>query len=262
MALIECRFYSEVLGLSTSMHVILPQQTTSQIGMNNVARGTRHPVLYLLHGLSDDDSIWLRRTSIERYVAELGLAVVMPQVHRSFYTDMAEGGRYWTFISEELPALARSFFPLSHDRADNFAAGLSMGGYGAMKLGLRRPDVFSAAASLSGALDMAHHFMNWEDPTQRTPEYDLIFGKDDISGTPNDLLWLLEDCDRSPGPKPLLYQCCGTEDFLYRDNVTFREACRRTSLDLTYEEGPGGHTWDYWDAKIQDVLAWLPLKKR
>ncbi|MNE51186.1 hypothetical protein D3C80_1458040 [compost metagenome] len=100
MALIECRFYSDVLGLSTSMTVILPQQTTTQIGLNNVKRGELHPTLYLLHGLSDDDSIWLRRTSIERYVAELGIAVVMPQVDRSFYTDMAEGGRYWTFISE------------------------------------------------------------------------------------------------------------------------------------------------------------------
>lgn len=93
----------------------------------------KHPTLYLLHGLSDDHTIWLRRTSIERYVASMGLAVVMPAVHRSFYTDMDKGYRYWTFISEELPALARSFFPLSDKREDNFAAGLSMGGYGAFK---------------------------------------------------------------------------------------------------------------------------------
>lgn len=91
MALIECKFYSEVLGLNTSMTVILPQKTTTQIGMSNVTRGDLHPTLYLLHGLSDDDSIWLRRTSIERYVAEMGIAVVMPNVHRSFYTDMAMG---------------------------------------------------------------------------------------------------------------------------------------------------------------------------
>ncbi|MBT2291584.1 esterase family protein [Paenibacillus albidus] len=261
MALIECKFYSEVLGLNTSMTVILPQQTTTQIGMSNVARGTLHPVLYLLHGLSDDDSIWLRRTSIERYVAELGIAVVMPQVHRSFYTDMAAGGQYWTFISEELPALARSFFPLSAKREDTFVAGLSMGGYGAVKLGLRKPETFAAAASLSGALDMAHHFMNWGDPASRSKEYDLIFGPGDISGTPDDLLWLLQEVDRSKGPKPALYQCCGTEDFLYADNLTFRDACRKTSLSLTYEEGPGAHEWGYWDTKIQDVLAWLPLKK-
>ncbi|AIQ49679.1 esterase [Paenibacillus sp. FSL R7-0273] len=261
MALIECRFYSDVLGLSTSMTVILPQQTTTQIGLNNVKRGNLHPTLYLLHGLSDDDSIWLRRTSIERYAAELGIAVVMPQVHRSFYTDMAEGGRYWTFISEELPALARSFFPLSAKREDNFVAGLSMGGYGAMKLGLRKPEAFAAAASLSGALDMANHFMNRDDASKRSIEYELIFGKEDITGTPNDLLWLLREVDQSNGPKPLLYQCCGTEDFLYEDNQVFRAACAETSLSLTYEEGPGEHEWGYWDAKIQDVLKWLPLGK-
>jgi putative tributyrin esterase len=260
MALIECKFYSEVLGLNTSMTVILPQKTTTQIGMSNVTRGDLHPTLYLLHGLSDDDSIWLRRTSIERYVAEMGIAVVMPNVHRSFYTDMAMGGRYWTFISEELPMLARSFFPLSDKREENFVAGLSMGGYGAIKLGLRKPESFAAAASLSGALDMAHNFLNGEGATTKSKEYEMIFGKEDTAGTPEDLLWLLEEVNRSTGPKPALYQCCGTEDFLYTDNLRFRDACQATSLSLTYEEGPGTHEWGYWDAKIRDVLAWLPLK--
>ncbi len=87
------------------MTVILPQETSTQIGMAGRHRDGPPPVLYLLHGLSDDDTIWLRRTSIERYVAPLGLAVVMPQVHRSFYADEAYGGRYWTFLSEELPSL-------------------------------------------------------------------------------------------------------------------------------------------------------------
>ncbi|MFE4712044.1 MULTISPECIES: alpha/beta hydrolase family protein [Bacillales] len=259
MALIECRFYSEVLGLSTSMTVILPQTTTSQIGMSNVTRGELHPTLYLLHGLSDDDSIWLRRSSIERYVAEMGIAVVMPQVHHSFYTDMAMGGQYWTFISEELPALARSFFPLSHKREDNFVAGLSMGGYGAFKLGLRKPESFAAVASLSGSLDIAQHFKNTDDPAAKRG-YQMIFGEKDVAGTPDDLLWLLKELDQSQGPKPAFYQCCGTEDFLYENNLSFRDACRKTTLSLTYDEGPGEHEWGYWDAKIRDVLAWLPLK--
>lgn len=259
MALMQCHFFSEVLGLSTSMTVILPQQTFSQIGMANKAGSGLHPTLYLLHGLSDDDSIWLRRTSIERYVASMGIAVVMPQVHRSFYTDMEHGGNYWTFISEELPALARSFFPLSHAREDNFVAGLSMGGYGAFKLGLRCPETFAAAASLSGALDMAGRI----GPAGEDRLYDhrLIYGDRDISGTDDDLLHLLRKVETSEGPKPKLYQCCGTEDFLYEDNQTFRKACEQTSLDYQYHEGPGGHDWAYWDTHIQNVLNWLPLKK-
>jgi S-formylglutathione hydrolase FrmB len=96
-------------------------------------------VLYLLHGLSDDDTAWLRRTSIERYVSELGLAVVMPQVHRSFYSDELHGLRYWTFLSDELPQLVDSFFHVSTRREDTFVAGLSMGGYGALKWALRQP---------------------------------------------------------------------------------------------------------------------------
>ena len=256
MALMQCHFYSETLGLSTSMTVILPQNTTTQIGMDNRAGSRKHPTLYLLHGLSDDDSIWLRRTSIERYVASMGIAVVMPQVHRSFYTDMEYGGKYWTFISEELPALARSFFPLSEEREDNFVAGLSMGGYGAFKLALRKPEMFAAAASLSGALNIAGKFMS-EGISKETK---MIFG-DSVAGTDNDLMWLLQQLEQSAGPKPKLYQCCGTEDFLYEDNLQFLDACRQTSLDLTYTEGPGAHDWGYWDARIQDVLKWLPLRE-
>lgn len=257
MALITCRFYSDVLQLSTSMTVLLPQETTTQIGLKGRSGSGAHPTLYLLHGLSDDDSIWLRRTSIERYVSGLGLAVVMPQVHRSFYTDMAYGGRYWTFVSEELPRLARSFFPLSEAREDNFVAGLSMGGYGAFKLALRHPDRFAAAASLSGALNVAGGLR------ERFPEdYERIFGGREVAGSDDDLLELLARRSGEAGAKPMLYQCCGTEDFLYDDNRRFADAVRGTGFDHTYEEGPGGHTWDYWDAQIRRVLAWLPLRDR
>ncbi len=175
MALIHCDFFSNVLGLSTSMYVILPQQTVNQIGMKGVAKGKKHKTLLLLHGLSDNHTIWLRRTSIERYVAPLGLAVVMPAVQRSFYTDMAKGLKYEEFVSLELPEIARSFFPLSDRREDNYVAGLSMGGYGAFKLALRRPENFAAAASLSGALDIAFRAGEIEPDFQK--ELQNIFGK-------------------------------------------------------------------------------------
>ncbi len=256
MALIQCHFYSEVLELNTTMTVILPQHTNTQIGKQNVSDDGNYPTLYLLHGRTDDDTIWLRRTSIERYVAPLGLAVIMPQVHLSYYTDMAYGNRYFTFISEELPSIAQSFFHLSNEREDNFVAGLSMGGYGAMKLALRHPDRFSAAASLSGVLDIANE--TW---FRTNKSYPLIFGEDSIKGSDNDLLWLLEKCDKMEEPKPKLYQCCGTEDFLYEQNSVFRQTCEKMSFDYTYEEGPGTHDWAYWDAKIQDVLTWLPLRQ-
>ncbi|MBB6693881.1 esterase family protein [Cohnella xylanilytica] len=255
MALITCRFFSETLGMSTSMTVILPQQTASQIGMAGRSGSGKFPTLYLLHGLSDDDTIWTRRTSIERYVAPLGLAVVMPNVHKSFYTDMEHGDAYWTFLSEELPAVARSFFPLSDEREHNYVAGLSMGGYGAFKWALRHPDRFAAAASLSGALDIAARIEK-EKGTWIGRATDLIFGNKDVRGTENDLFRLLEDARGVEGPKPALYQLCGTEDFLYEDNLSFKKACEESGYpDYAYEEGPGDHSWEYWDENIQKVLA-------
>jgi putative tributyrin esterase len=254
MALLRCDFFSDVLDLGTSMTVIMPQSTSGQIGMPSSATTAAPPVLYLLHGLSDDDTAWLRRTSIERYVAPLGLAVVMPQVHRSFYTDQAHGGRYWTFLSEELPGVVDGFFRVSGRREDTFVAGLSMGGYGAVKWALRQPERFAAAASLSGALDLA-----------APPQLDriepglteTIFGSREIAGSDDDVLALLERTD--PAIAPRLYVACGTEDQLLGQNERFLEAARRRELPVTVDLGPGEHEWGYWDARIQDVLSWLPL---
>ena len=241
------------------MTVILPQQTSGQIGMPGTATEADPPVLYLLHGLSDDDTIWLRRTSIERYVAALGLAVVMPQVHRSFYTDEARGLNYWTFLTEELPVLVGRFFRVSDRPEETFFAGLSMGGYGALKWALRHPDRFAAAASLSGALNIAgeQRAQGW--PQDRAFA-DRVFGHRTVSGSDDDLLALVSRPDLSGATCPQLYQCCGTEDELFDDNVRFRDACVERGLTLTVDFGPGEHEWGYWDAKIQDFLAWLPIR--
>lgn len=239
------------------MTVILPQNTESQIGMKNVAAGARHRTLYLLHGLSDDHTIWSRRTSIERYVAPLGLAVVMPAVHRSFYTDMRYGGAYESFVADELPAIARSFFPLSDRREDTFVAGLSMGGYGAFKLALNYPDRYRAAASLSGVLDLARRA---SDPSNRAAgDMVNIFGEgEEIRGSRHDLLAVLERQKAAGVELPELYACCGEDDSLYEDNTTFRDAARRLGVDLVWQSDPHyNHTWDYWDLRIQSVLEWM-----
>ncbi len=252
MALIKCDFVAESIGMSTSMHVILPQQSIGRVR-------DKYPCLFLLHGLSEDDSTWTRRTAIERYVAPLGLAVVMPNVHRSFYSDMKYGGNYWTFISEELPQIARSFFPLSDKREDNFVAGLSMGGYGAFKLALRKPESFCAAASLSGSLDMAMYIKNAE---QNIIDILVpIFGENiDISETEDDLLYCADKVAKLPADKqPALYQYCGTEDILYQENISFREHAKKLGLKHIYKENSGTHEWKYWDQQIQQVLEWLPL---
>src|ERR1044071_9564167 len=152
MILNEVHFFSETLGLLSTLYVLLPQRPLAE-AQNKPRKKLR--TLYLLHGHSDDHTAWQRYTSIERYAEGLNLAVVMPAVNLSFYTDMAHGGKYWQFISEEVPAVARESYSLSSKREDNFVAGLSMGGYGALKLALTYPDRYAAAASLSGAVDIA-----------------------------------------------------------------------------------------------------------
>jgi putative tributyrin esterase len=255
MAHIRCDFFSDVLGLSTSMTVVLPQATSAQIGMTGAATGGDAPVLYLLHGLSDDDTIWLRRTSIERYAAPLGLAVVMPQVGRSFYTDEAHGNRYWTFLSEELPAVVGSFFRVSDRREDTFVAGLSMGGYGALKWALRRPERFAAAASLSGAVDVAGlERLDHAEP-DRERLWHTVFGSRSPEGTDDDLFSLVDTVD--PAGAPRLWIGCGTGDRLLAHNERLRDAVRARGLDLTEDFRPGEHEWGLWDAQIQAVLAWL-----
>ena len=158
MALIHVNFFSEALGMCASCDVILPQRATRQIGMAAAARGDKHPVLWLLHGASDDQTIWQRRTSIERYAAPLGLAVVMPAVSLSSYADMAHGGKYYTYIAKELPEIMRSMFPLSEKREDNFIAGLSMGGHGCMKIGLANPENYAAIGCFSAGAVMRGNF--------------------------------------------------------------------------------------------------------
>ena len=255
MILNEVNFFSETLGLRSTMYVLLPQRKLLNVKSKLTPT---YRTLYLLHGHSDDHTAWMRWSSIEKYVEGLNLAVVMPAVHLSFYTDMVHGGKYWQFISEEVPAVVRDIYSISSKRADNFVAGLSMGGYGAFKLALTYPERYAAAASLSGAVDIRdevvandRHGKVWLDGMRN------IFGDlSKVPGSKHDLFVLAKKAVKAP-IKPRLYQCCGTEDFLYASNIRFRDVIRKLPLDLTYEEGPGEHVWAYWDARIQDVLTWM-----
>ncbi|WP_341854260.1 alpha/beta hydrolase-fold protein [Brachybacterium sp. GPGPB12] len=198
-------FFAESLGMGTSMVVLMPQ-AASGIGMEeaDATRGSAAdesgvPVLYLLHGLSDDCTIWERRTSIERYATEKGIAVVMPEVRRSFYTDEAVGEAYWTFVAEEPPRIVARTFRVSTAREDTFVAGLSMGGFGAFKLALNHPERFAAAASLSGALDPASLSLGLN--TGHLAE--RVWSGRGIAGTADDLLGLVGRRDPAERARPV-----------------------------------------------------------
>ena len=257
MALMHVDFFSDVLGMCMNMDVILPQQTHGQIGMEGTDAGGQYKTVYLLHGMSDDHTIWQRRTSIERYASTLGIAVVMPTTHLGFYTDTVYGMRYWTFISEELPAVCREFFPrMSAKREDTLAAGLSKGGYGAWKLALRAGGTFGAAASLSGALDIVGDYRRNSEAGLRQRFASIFGSEEDLKGSDNEIMALAARLAAGGGKLPRLYAWCGTEDFLYDGNLLVWEHMKKLGYDLTCEQSEGDHQWKYWERKVKDVLRW------
>ena len=126
MAFLQVQFFSKALEVASTVNVILPEPAQG-IGVDAAQAAELPKVLYLLHGYSDDHSIWMRRTSVERYAAQYNLAVIMPAVNHSFYTNEVQGERYWDYVSEELPQVMHRFFRLSQRPEDTFVAGLSMG---------------------------------------------------------------------------------------------------------------------------------------
>ncbi|RCX18567.1 S-formylglutathione hydrolase FrmB [Fontibacillus phaseoli] len=253
MAFIQTALFAETLEMSTDIHAVIPMAAL------RASEDGKLPVLYLLHGLGGDHTEWTRLSSVERYAEDRGIALILPRGDRSYYMDMKQGAAYYTYLSEELPAIAKSLFPISDRREDTFIAGLSMGGYGAFKLALRQPERFAAAASLSGSLDIVHRLS--EPGVFRNHEEQRMFGSvAELRGSDDDLLALAGKVAAS-GNQPLLYQCCGTEDFLYEGNRNFLKHGEEVGLRITYEEEPGSHEWGYWDRKIQRVFDWLPVEK-
>ncbi|MDD2858273.1 MAG: alpha/beta hydrolase family protein [Candidatus Nanopelagicales bacterium] len=244
MALIRCDFFSHTLRLQTSMTVVLPQDE---------AGGTDVPVLYLLHGLSEDDSAWSRCSSIERYATDRGIAVVMPAGHRSFYADQAHGLPFWTFLSQELPRAVHSMFKVSGQRERTFVAGTSMGGYGAMKWAMRDPQRFAAAASLSGVLGLRYPDPGMPDEIRET--LDLVFDGREISGTDDDTMHLLATADATTLPRLLV--ACGQQEGLLQQSQDFAALAQQRGIDVTTDFPDGGHDWANWDLQIQRVLDWM-----
>ena len=260
MALFDIKLYSVSLQTQTDVRVYIPTpENDAESNMTSFYDQTkRFQVLYLLHGATGDCSVWTRFTSIERYARQRNLAVVCASAGNSFYSDMVYGGKYLTFMTKELPAFIGRMFPISEKREDTFIAGNSMGGFGAYRIALEQPERFCCAASLSGALDiitMAKMYAN--DPSGGLSA--VFSPKDLLPGSDNDFVALAEKRIREGCTLPRFYQCCGTEDFLYPLNTSFRDRFREADVDLTYAESKGIHDWEYWDMQIRNVLDWLPL---
>jgi putative tributyrin esterase len=251
MSLIEAHFFSKSIGMQSRMMVLMPDAGPGPF-----------PVFYLLHGLSDDCSIWLRRTSIERYLgagrpgASVPLMVVMPETGRGWYVNAAKqpGRRYEDHIMEDVMGYVERVFPARTDRAGRVIGGLSMGGFGAVKLGLSHPDKFCSITSLSGAImtPLHNYKKRSNDPPELKEEFETILGEN-WHGGPNDCAALAKNCPKEL--RPVLRLDCGTGDFLLEQNRDYHRILDEVGYSHEYAEYPGEHNWDYWDVHIQDALA-------
>jgi S-formylglutathione hydrolase FrmB len=241
MALCEVRFRAESIEKHTAMNVLLPEGDGA------------FPALYLLHGLSDDHSIWLRRTSIERHAEGLPLIVAMPDGHRSWYCNdpRPEGLAYEDHIVRDVVGFVERTFPARGSREGRAIAGLSMGGYGAVMLALRHPEVFSVACSHSGALGFLSDAV--PPPTGRP---DKEAWAEVLPREQYDCFRLAEGLAKAGGA-PALRLDCGTEDFLLEHNRAFHAHLDSLGIEHVYEEHPGSHEWGYWDTHVVETLAFV-----
>lgn len=238
MALVQAGFWSNCLQKQVQATILLPDQGKGPFA-----------TFYLLHGLSDDHSLWLRRTRIEMYAAQYPMIVVMPDGYRGWYSKSQTGVDYGQYIAMEVPSFIERYFQAKASRKARAIGGLSMGGYGALRLAMRYPDQFASANSHSGAVLFGSR--KWK--KGEWFEAHGHFGSNPI-GSENDLCQVARDA-KAAGKLPKLMIDCGTEDFLYQDNVKFHGFLQEQGIPHEYAEHPGSHEWDYWDLHVREALA-------
>ncbi len=248
MAFLQIELYSKMLTRRVEVAVILPEGDKKK---------EKYPVLWMLHGASGNYSDWWRFTAIELYAQQYGIAVVMPSGENSFYANMPTG-RYFDYIAEELPEALSTMLPISTDRADNIVAGLSMGGHGAYKFGLTRPDLYAGIGVFS-----AGNFIELGDPPAGSPTAELnklIFGTSmthELEGTEHDILHLAQLAKKSGEQLPELFVCCGTEDLGFSTaQSTYEYMIRTLGMKGEWRQGQGFHDWYFWGAMLPDFMSW------
>ncbi len=268
MAYIHCNFFSDALSLNTDINVIIPTPNSDELmnnkGVDYFKEGAKYQVLYLLHGTYGDYSDWMRLTSIEKYAQNHKLMVVMPSVGNSFYQDMYVGPNYFTFMTEELPKYIQTLFPASSRREDTFVAGLSMGGYGAAALAIRRPDLYAASGILSAGIDFEGMFeenMKLDVKEYPWPIKAILEPPYTYKGSDMDLVTILDEQIAKGAKLPKFLLTTGQEDFIYQGFLFTIEHFKKKGVQFEAELGQHGiHDWDYWDVHIQWVLDHMGLK--
>ena len=252
VAVRDDKLSSRLMAREMPYRIVLP----SNYGSDKQAR---FPVIYLLHGLTGHYDNWGSKTKIAEYLAPYQMIVVMPEGNDGWYTDSAikPNDRYETYLTRELiPEIDKKFRTLAA-RRHRVVAGLSMGGYGSIKFGLKNPEMFGLVGSFSGALGAA----SWTEKNLGnrgviTTSIMNVYGPEDSrTRKENDIFKIVKEMSPEKVKSlPFIYLDCGTEDFLIQNNRDFLSLLNEKKIPHEFRELPGGHTWAYWEAQIQDFL--------
>lgn len=269
MAIFQVSFMADTLHRTVPIHVILPTDKIYFPGMPQREAGKPYKTLYLMHGVIGSDIDWIYGTRIQRWAEERDLAVVMCSGENGFYVDQPWNcTMYGEFVGKELVEFTRKTFPLSHKKEDTYIGGLSMGGYGAIRNGLKYNDTFGAIVAFSSALvvneDLPHIV---ENPMFfiDTAEYKhSCFGPDLEAAVKTDVnpKVIVEQMLEEHKEFPKIYMTCGNADSLLTNNQDFSEFLTSKNIEHTFEIGDGGHEWDFWDTYLPRALEWLPLESK
>ena len=240
---------SKLMAREMPYRVILP------LGHKTESKA-RYPVVYLLHGLTGHYTNWADKTALAEFAAKHNFVIVTPEGNNGWYTDSVStpNDRYESYIVQELvPEIDKNFRTVA-DREHRFIAGLSMGGYGALKFGLKYPETFSLAGSFSGALGAAS--FTGANAGEIGKGIDAIYGpaSSETRKTSDIFKMIREITSEKLASLPFIYQSCGTEDFLIQNNRDFLALMNEKKIPHEYREHPGGHTWIFWDDQVREFL--------
>ena len=242
------RFQSKLLNTTLPYNVVLPTGYATE-------RATRYPVLYLLHGLTGHYSDWVSRTNISDYASAYRIIVIMPEGNDSWYTDSGDN-KYETYILQELIPDVQQRYRTIEARYARAIAGLSMGGYGAIKFGLKSPHTFALAASMSGVFAITR-FSEQEVPELWRESLKLFGPVGSDTRRANDLFEIIKNLPAArTASLPYFYFDCGTEDspLIFPSNRELATLMFEKKIPHEYRELPGDHSWGYWDKQVQEVL--------
>jgi S-formylglutathione hydrolase FrmB len=244
-------FDSQALHQRAPFNVLLPA------GYENSVH--RYPVLYLLHGIGDHYDTWVKNTNLVEYARPFQLIIVMPEGDKAWYVNgTVPNSRWEDYIMKEVMPYVDSRYRTLQQLGMRATAGLSMGGYGALMLGLKHRDLFSFAASMSGALEVT----DWtpENMGPDMPDWirQSILSAFGPAGSPQRKEYDLKQLINAPVAElPFIYLDCGTEDHLLAQSRNFSKLLQEKKIPHEYRERPGIHEWPEWDHQIQEVLKVL-----